>query len=228
MLFLKYFLFTIISSVEYIAIIVFSLVLFRINPSWYKPQILFVCVSLSYLSFTMRGDDLTHITPFVQLLALILMLWLMFHIHPGYAALLGTIGYLAYGLLQGALLLIAGFFIEQIEPYTLSMYSIALLTSSIAFLGSFYIRKSNKGYSFVPHSDEVRISQMRRGTKLKFLLVGLFLLVGVAFVFWTYYFTLSLGTWTTFLLVILLLCVEVAVLVYMSNKWEQREGDNDD
>lgn len=222
--FVRFLLFTLISSVEYIALIVFAFTLFRINPRWYKPQILFVCVSLSYVSFTMRGDDLAVITPFVQLAVLIVLLWLMFHIHPGYAALVAVIGYFAYGLLQGALLLVLGLFGVHLQAMTMSMYGVALLSSAIMFGVSYGLKRGNRGFSFVPVSDEVQ----KRSTDSKLILLILiivFLIIGIGI---SYYFTLAVGSSLTFLIIFLLLLVcEVTILVSYSYYQDKKDGRED-
>ena len=223
--FVRFLLFTLISSVEYIALIIFAFTLFRINPRWYKPQMLFVCVSLSYVSFTMRGDDLAFITPFIQLAVLIVLLWLMFQIHPGYAALVAVIGYFAYGLLQGALLLVLGLFGVHLQAMTLRMYGVALLTSLIMFGVSYMLKRRNRGFSFVPHSDEVNFGKYSKRDKMLMSVVVVLLILGTGIVFCAYYFTLLLGTWLTFLLALCVLFIEVCILFYYSRKREE-EANN--
>lgn len=222
--FVKFLVFTLFSSVEYAAILIFTFSLFKIQFGWFKYHMAFVCVSLSYVSFTMREDQLGFVSPFVQLALLILFMWLLFQIHLGYAAFITTVGYISYGLMQAIIILPAKIIFNELEPFTSKMYFVALITSSVFFLISYIVRRKNWGYSFVPFSDRLEMS-IKRGNLL-FLLVILFLLIGVGI---AYYFTVTIKTTLSFLIAfIALLLIEVVILITFSNKKEREEVEGDD
>lgn len=217
---LSFAVFTIISSIEYVAIVVFSFLLFRIQPLWYKMQIAFVCLALSYLSYTMRVLDFTYMTPFVQLAVLIIILWLMFQIHPGYAALIGIVGYFAYGFLQGLILFLVSFFIEDLQAMSFAMYVVAICSSLVTFGIGYIIKRKNWGFSFVPHSDTVRFTAKKQGAIILSLLVAI-LFVGVVV---SYYLTITIGGSVLFLVAFIsLLLLELAILLIYSHYRETKE-----
>ncbi|QYR22676.1 hypothetical protein KZ483_06930 [Paenibacillus sp. sptzw28] len=227
--FTKFIVFTLVSSIEYAAILIFIFTLFRIKYRWYAYHMIFVCVSLSYLSFTMREDQLAALSPFVQLGVLVILMWLLFQIHLGYSVFISFIGYFAYGLLQGFIMLLARVFVNNLEPFTMKMYLVALITSSVAIVISYYIKRKNWGYSFVPNSDELEISSMKKKELFTLLLVLLFLLFGVGIVYYAYYFTVEHGSAISFISAIIVLIVETSLLIYAANKKEKvKVGANDD
>ncbi|WP_213413971.1 hypothetical protein [Xylanibacillus composti] len=109
-------LFTLTSSVSYIAILLIIFSLFRIQYRWYIPQMLFVCVSLSYISFTTREASLALYSPFIQIGFLIVLLWLLFRFHPFHALIMGVTGSICFGAIDvavGLLFALAGYGVEQ-------------------------------------------------------------------------------------------------------------------
>jgi|GEM_PF-3284667 len=73
-------LFTLTSSVSYVGMLLIIFSLFRIQHRYYIPHMVFVCVTMSYISFTTREASLALYSPLIQMGFLIILLWLLFRL----------------------------------------------------------------------------------------------------------------------------------------------------
>lgn len=211
--------FTIVSSVEYVAIFALMFSLFRIDYRGYMPHIIFVCISLSYLSFTIREDSLAFYAPFIQMLSLITLMWLLFRIQIFYASIISVIGYFLYGIIQLTIYSIASMFRPDIKQFTVEMQIVALISGLIAFFLSNIVYRKNWGFSFVPHSEDRRVNYRQKENML--LLFALLLsFIGLMS---TYSFTVILDTPTSFISTLVFLILSVAILIYVSRKKDESE-----
>lgn len=214
--------FTVISSIEYISIMILIFTIFRFQYFHLKPQILFISIALSYVSYSMRTDDMALVTPFVQLLLLILFLWMIIKVHPFYAIIMGTLGYITYGLLQGGLLYLFSQFPIPLEAMTWPMYGLAILTSSLTICISLWLKRRNLGFSFVPTSDYLRV-KLKKQEVYEFMFTIFFSVLGAAVCYGFYLFDVN-PLFLFFTMLILVLCI--SILFYLSHQKEMRDLTN--
>lgn len=113
------FLFFIFSSLEYFSIIALMFALFRFPLNEMVPHTVFICLLLSFVSFTLRREGYPEYGPTIQILIFVICIWLLYRIHWFYAFLMGVAGYQAYVLLQMFIVIIASHFnLIQFEGYT--------------------------------------------------------------------------------------------------------------
>ena len=172
-----YMIFTFVSSFEYIAAIVFIFSIFRIRFRWYDPRIFFICVAMSYASYTMRVLEQSDVLAgIVQLLLMIVLIWLLLQFHIFYAAIMSVTSYLVYGLLQTTLIMISDQLnvipIVDMKMLSWQNHTIASITAIITLLISYWIRKRNWGFSFVPDGDRIKVNYLKIG-KLIILILSL-------------------------------------------------------
>lgn len=170
-------LFTFVSSVEYAALMLFVFALFRIRFRWYDPKLLFMYVSMSYVSLTLRlYDSFAFYASLSQLLLLFVLMWLLLQFHMFYAAIMAVAGYVTFALLQSAIVYAvnaAGMLaLDELTLLSAQSYGVSLLTGVALGAVGYAIRRSNKGFSFVPHSDAVKIDYSRKHNLLLALSVA--------------------------------------------------------
>lgn len=217
-------LFTFVSSIEYTTAFIFIFTLFRMDMKGFKYHVLFVCVSLSYLSYNLREDGLTSISPFIQTVVIILFMWLLFRIHLGYAIFISLVGFFGFGLLQALTILgilSLGF---QFVPFTFSGYVASAVPCGIMLLLSYLIKRRNRGYTFIPHQERFTFTEIKHANWF-WLTTVVLLMVGIGV---SYNFTLNESSTLSFLIAfVLLLLLEVVVLITFSNKKEKKEKKED-
>lgn len=213
----KFLVFTIVSSVEYVAIFTLMFSLFRIRFHGYKPHLVLVCLSLSYLSFTLRQDSLTLYAPFVQILLLIVLMWLLFRFQVFYAAIMTVFGYLGYSFVQLTVYYISTHLIPDAGLFRLEVYSVAIISAFVTYFISVIIRRKNWGFSFVPHNEEGSVNYRQRENVQ--LLVAMILSI-IGFIV-TYSFALTLNTTFSFIITLAFLILSVTILIYISHKKEE-------
>jgi len=211
--------FTLRSSLEYIAIIALMFTLFKIEYKHMKYQIGFVCLILSYVSYTTRLEGLTSISPMVQLVLLILFVWLLFQIQVFYAALISIVGYHVYGGIQSILAIIMEFLgalsLDNPNLMALPFTILAVLSSVSVLLISYIIKKNNWGFTFVPHSPhrKVKLGKDKNRVVLIVILFGI-VLFGIS-----YYFTYVRNLpELVYLLTIVNIVISILVIYYAIRK----------
>jgi|GEM_PF-5999689 hypothetical protein len=218
MSFLDLAVFTVISSIEYIAILVLIFTVFRFEFGYLKYHMVFVALALSYVSYSMRTENLSAYVPFVQILILIILIWLVIKVHPIYATIMGTLGYLSYGLIQGILVYIARESGFQLEAMTWPMAGVALLSAASTFGISSLLRSRNLGFAFIP-SQEERKSTVKSKETTALIIVSLFSVVGAGIM---YIFTLLKTEPLYMFIIILILVISVGILLFLSTIKERK------
>ncbi|NBI28654.1 hypothetical protein [Chengkuizengella marina] len=140
--------FFLFSSIEYMAFFFLMFRLFRFQPSYYVPQIVFSISLLLFVSTSMRyGFELSEFSAIAQLILICLLIWQLFNIHVFYAFVMGVSSYVFFGLIQSVIALIYHLDIEFINS---DAYVGQTLTSIVALVIGELIKKYNKGFSFIP------------------------------------------------------------------------------
>ncbi len=215
----KLLLFTLFSSIEYVGMFLLMFSLFRVNSRWYIPHILFVCISLSYFSFTMRADSLTMYAPIIQIILLVIFMWLLFRFQIFYAALMSITGYISILVIDVLVASVVSRFADVTIPFTIQMYIIAVISGFLAMSISYLIRKRNWGFVFVPHSEDVTVNYRKRENILM-IVVMVLSAVGFAIAF---YLTVILKTAISFYATLLFLLLAVSILLYISRSIDRSE-----
>jgi len=156
----NFLIFTLISSLEYSAMIIFIAALFRFRYFLnMKFHILTVCILLSYVSYTTRTIyELTIGSTLIQLGLMIVFIWLLFRVQVFYAALLMLAGFMGYSAVQMIFVfLFTSFNVFTTDDLALLKWPTHLLpiaTSIFFYLVSWIIIKKNWGFSFVPDQSD--------------------------------------------------------------------------
>jgi hypothetical protein len=123
----------------------------------YMFSILFASVIASFISFSLREIyGYATLDIIVQLLLTFLFIWQLFRVHVFYSALMSVTGFITLLVIQTGLFFVVntfGFMQDTPTPNALSTHLLQLLSASIAFLISYFIRKKKLGFTFVPHSN---------------------------------------------------------------------------
>ncbi len=216
---MKYTIFTLVSYVEYLAIFALMFSAFKINYRWYKAEIIFVCATLTCVSLVMRENALTMYTSLVQLLLWIIYSWLLFRFSLLHAAIVTVCSYLAYGLIQSGVAIIALQFVADLEPMTLRTHTVALLSGWIAFSIAYWIYRRNWGFSFVPVEREAYMNDDKRSNVLFiFAIVSSIISIFVVYIVLVVY-----GDTQRFLIMMVTILLCLSVLIYLAAKMEIRK-----
>lgn len=226
--FWEFLLFTLQSSVEYTAMLIFVFCLFRINFSYYKYHVAFVCLSLSYISYTMRVDGLSTITPLVQLTVLVLFLWLLFQIQIFYAAILAVTGYFSYAVIQTIIVFVLHLTniieMSDLEPLKFANTLVALSSGLVTLLLSMLIKRKNWGFAFVPHNPDQKINLLKR-ENITFLIIVISSIIMTSL---AYYFSLVVKSSFSILIALLVLIFLVTLLLYFAMRKDRKDADDFD
>lgn len=176
--------FTMISSIEYVAGLVFIAALFRFRYFMrMKMHILMVCILLSYISYTTRTVyGLAIESTLIQVGLMTLFIWLLFRVQINYSLLMALTGHVAYGAIQFLLIFIftySGIFsLNDLEALKWPSHILPITTSAIFFVISGLIIKKNWGFSFVPdRTDENYGLNNRKNTLILLAVTASFILL---------------------------------------------------
>jgi hypothetical protein len=217
---MKFVLFTLFSSAEYVAVFILMFTLFRFRFKGYRKQIALTALILSYVSYTMRIDGMENITTIVQFILCVLLVWMLFQVQLFYALIMSFSAFLGYGVLQSLIVLVSSELgilkISDISQNSLTGYGLQISTALIYSCIGLIIRKKNKGFDFVPTSKYGRI----RYTKLNlfFMLVMIFCTLGFCF---AVYLIKNMDIEGNIILFIVFV-IGFSFLLYLSNRkeWE--------
>lgn len=210
---LIYFLF---SSTEWLALIVLTFAMFKLQFKGYWGQIILTAVAMSFLShFLFIVIDKRVIATVLQPPALFLFLWQVFRIQVFYAALITVYGYLGYLFIQYAVMLLQlgiGVSLESLVPGSGIMYVLQGISICIVLLIAWLLIKFRVGYTFVPDYEHTPFTL--KGINLRLLLL---ILAGYCAIASSNYiaFTISIPT-----LLALLSYFILGVLLYYAQRKE--------
>ncbi|MEF3304062.1 hypothetical protein [Paenibacillus sp. GYB003] len=207
-------LFLLFSSLEWMAMFMLALAMFRFPVRGYVGQVIFTSFLLSLLSyFVFRTMDMRVLATALQPPVVFLFFWQMFRIHIFYSAIMTIYGYLGYMVLQLCVYFLFDLFgypFSQIEPNTIVGYSSQIVTISLVGTIVWFLYKYRIGYTFVPDYEHMKV--ILRGLNLRILVLVFagYLTVAVAnlLVFDNGFANLSFA----------LLAVLLGILLYLAQK----------
>lgn len=218
---MKFVLFTLFSSAEYVAIFILMFTLFRFRFKGYRKQMALTSIILCYVSYTMRLEGMENITSIVQFILLFLLVWMLFQVQPFYAAIMSFTAFFAYALIQSLIVLLyfeIGFLkMSEINYDTYKGYILACSSVLIASGIGWLIRKNNKGFDFVPTSAHGKMKYTKLNLVFTFLIV-----ISTLVMSFMYYFTSSFKQIGDIVIFISVLLCSVSLLFYLAKKkdWE--------
>ncbi|GIQ71171.1 hypothetical protein DUZ99_11960 [Xylanibacillus composti] len=205
--------FTIISFIENMAVMLLMMSLFKLNYRGQFPKVILICIMLVQLSFVLRGYGWTVIVPLASAILLLLSMWLLFSLRFFHAAIVTVSTTLAFGLIQGFILVITLIYVEMPEIMSMTMDIVALLSASVMAYIAYLLRKRNWGFSFVAEGGDNHEIDYGESNNKKILLV---LAVAITNILILYALTIIYGTLESFLAVVLLMLPTLGALVYLS------------
>ena len=175
--------FLLFSSLEWFALIIFALVMYRFEVRDHIGQIIFSSFLLSLVSYMLFNVlDLAALATIVQLVFVFLFFWLLFKIPVFFAGPIVINGYLAAGVVQSSFYyFIQQFGVAVIQPATAPAFIMQTASSLILLLIARLAVKFRLGFSFVQQTEgKTKLS----GTNLKLMLLtllGYIVLAGMNF-----------------------------------------------
>ncbi|MEF3304064.1 hypothetical protein [Paenibacillus sp. GYB003] len=172
---IKVLLFLLFSSLEWMALIMLALAMFRFPLRGNVGQVVFTSFLLSLLSyFVFRTMEINALATVLQPPAVFLFFWQMFRIHYFYAAIVTIYGYLGFAVLQLCVYFafdLSGIAFSEIVPNTFAGYLLQVVSVSLICGIALLLYKYRIGYSFVP--DYAYKKVVLRGLNLRILLLVL-------------------------------------------------------
>ncbi len=208
----------IFSTIEFSAIFVLMLAMFRYSLREYLARVIFACVILSLISYLFYNVlHIQSIAPVIQCILLILLLWLMFHIHLFYAGIMGALGYISFIFYQTVLLVIVDWLGISTLHETMNnqaySYFMQAFSAAIIFILCFFLYRYRIGFSFVP--DDERAIVKLRGLNVRLLISAFF-----AVVLLTMLYLFALDGLNTLLFLLILMLVIVIFMLFLAIKKE--------
>ncbi len=213
---MHFILFTLFSSIEVIAMFAIMFALFRFEYPFYHANVLFIALMMSFVSFSLRyGLDLTNYSTLIHFLLLIFFFSLLYRQHIFYSAIAVTISFVIYGLIQlviiGGLVLFNVMNSSDIErAFSIQGMAIQSISVTVAMLLYLGIKRYNKGFSFLPHTNRISIQWTSINTSILVLIVFSIGLIG----FMYYYF--NINNYSGYYLLSSILLFLLVYLLYLS------------
>lgn len=186
---MQFVLFSIFSSIEYIAMFAIMFALFRFEYRFYHVNVLFISLLMCFVSYSLRyGFDLANYSSLIQLFLMILIFALMYRQHLFYSGIMVIISFVIYGLIQAGIVqlldLLGVMKIEaMLKEFSIEGKILQSLSAAVAMLVYYLIKLTKKGFSFIPHTNRVSI----KFTGIN-LLILILILVQTALVGAMYYY----------------------------------------
>jgi hypothetical protein len=162
----NFYIFMIASFFEWLAMTILMFSLFRFSLKDYIPQTVFLCLIMSYLSYTLRIDGFTEYIGSIQMVIYVICIWVLFRVHYFYGVFVGISAYHAYLLIQTLVFWLVSTLgigdINDLVPlrpiYLLTLF----LSVSIPILLSIIMQRTRWGFTFVPTEEKVRVSLRKK------------------------------------------------------------------
>ncbi|MEF3304063.1 hypothetical protein [Paenibacillus sp. GYB003] len=175
--------FLLFSSLEWMALIMLALAMFRFPLRGNVGQVVFTSFLLSLLSyFVFRTMEMRVLATVLQPPVVFLFFWQMFRVHYFYAAIVTIYGYLGYLVLQVPIYIgfdLLGVPYSELLPNTLAGYATQLISVTLVGLLVGTLYKYRIGYSFVPECENRKVQL--RGLNLRILMLVVAGYIVVAF-----------------------------------------------
>jgi hypothetical protein len=204
------------SMLEYISFFIFVMVLFRFSVRENILKFLLGALILAFVSNTVQTESLQDISPIVNVVILFFLLTIILRLKLFHASIMVVIGYVVQAMAQWLLISILTHsgLLTEVAPYTINGYFVQLLTFFVMMLISFFIYKTNGGFSYIEsnsrfYKDSIKGNRMF----ITFMVLGLIILFSVNIMYMANYVmpdAISTATITSILVLI--------VLIYFSSR----------
>jgi hypothetical protein len=153
-----------VNTFEAFCVYVLIMAVFRFPIRSHLPFAIVASAIMAQSSYLMRFVfHLDSYTPLLMLLWFVLLIWVLFRVHPFYSLLMTVTGYLTYIVIQALILLVLQiwFPIEQIVSPLLNMKIVQTVCSGITLAIAFLLDRRRLGFIFVPDGTRVKILRTR-------------------------------------------------------------------
>lgn len=213
-------LFYLFSLFEYLAIFTLMFALFRFELKEYLTEMVVLSFIMTFFSHYLRAFlKINDFAPFVLLLVLIILFWVVCRIPIFYSSVMVVTSYLMYGIFQYiTFIILSKFIVISLDEITLNSeagYLLQITTIIPTLLVSFGLRRMNLGFGFIP-TGFVRVKF--RGYNLALLITVC--LSAILFGFFNYWI-FARGK---FVLISLVFLAILGALIYLS---KERDIKND-
>jgi hypothetical protein len=198
-----------VSFIEYAVVFYLMFRLFGFRLRWQAYEILLVCALLTFTSYTLDyGYDLAWLNPFILIMALVSMLWMILKIELVYAVIMST-AFIIHFMNKTLIYEILYYLGRLGDPRNLEMtMTIVLAASALTILVGWVVQiRPRFQFTFIPLNPTVRISNEGHNRLLPILIVIQILIVGSLYYLLTeeYHLVFSIGSKIAFALAIYIL-----------------------
>lgn len=211
-------LFFIFSFLEFSAGLAFILALFRFDFLQYRTHIMYTAFLLTEISYLLRmGFDLKPVSIIIQMAALIVMIVLLYQLPLFSAVIIGSVGYMLFGLVQMVIIVVAslmtGLSLTDIYDSNMSHigHAFQTLTTASGFLLAWAFRKWKIGFNFLPRKKTVQFDLDTEN-------VLIFSIMAVAVLTILTYSIYMFDKLTTTIVLMVLLIMQIVLLIYLANR----------
>lgn len=216
---MELFRFLLMSSLEYFAMIALMFAIFRFSFRGFIPHTIFICVLLSYISYTLRDMGYGEYAPLVQIMFFVVCVNLLYRVHWFYSILMGVVGYQSYVVIQVVVYVLLNKIFSILGYDTLStyfVYCLQIISIIVPIMISYFLIRTGWGFTFVPIGDLFKIKLKKLNIVILMITVVLVWIIGFSI---QLMYDLEL-----FIPVSLLQLVLLIILLYYSGK---KETEND-
>ncbi|MFD2671761.1 hypothetical protein [Marinicrinis sediminis] len=212
--------FTFFSILELLAVLIFILVVFRIELKYYVFRIGFVSISIPITSYVMRVYfDLGAQVASMYLILMLLAFWIFFKFHIFYAALMTLLSLLYLNVVQFSELMILDLFqifnIEDIRPLTFEAYAIQFIFFAFTLILSIILARKRIGFTFIPFTNDVPL----RLVGINLLILIVLVIIAIIFNMSAVYFAEGFSIY--FVIITIVAIIALISLVYLAIRREQ-------
>lgn len=214
---MDFIMFNLISMFENVAAFCLMFALFRFRVKEYFIHILFAAFLMSQLSYYMRTVfELGNIVPFMSMIMMFLMMWLLFRVQVYYAGIMSLVTYIAFSSIQAMLVLaqLSTGMLEAIEPFSTAAYINQLITALLSFIVSWFLFRRRLGFTFVPFSESSPLRIKGENLWYIFLIIFISIFTGLNY----YWFFIKVDH---ILLVSVMFLISLCLLLYLSLRKER-------
>ncbi|WP_052486980.1 hypothetical protein [Gordoniibacillus kamchatkensis] len=210
--------FSLLSTIEYLAMFALMFAMFRFSYRFYHINSIFASLILCFVSYTLRMKyDQGIAATVIQLFLMIGFVWLLYRVQIFFAAIMVVKVYIAYAIIQFIVFFIFNHFgllsLEELNNTDVYNFKLPLTTAAITFLITWFLKKTNGGFSYIPDSQKARI--IFKGVNLAFLIM---LLVALAAYIISFYLIGTKQLDSMYIVTIILVVVLVPLLILSTRK----------
>jgi hypothetical protein len=213
---ITFFLFILFSTLEYLSSLTLLLVLFRFDVKEHFLKFLVSSVLLSLISNTLIQQKLDSISPIIQLLVFVFLVYIILHVSMFNSIIMAFTIYFIFGLVQTTLIMLYTHFgvVDKIEIYKFSAFITQLSSSFYMFLFALIVYLRHGGFSFIDHkSSKRKVLLFNKSNRVFFiaLVVALILFVFVNVLYYN-------SSHPPYLLISIIFLLTLLTLLYLSLK----------